>query len=55
MDPLVPVGGPPEEVRAILADGYAWDAKPLQSVGYAEVVAHARGELPAEVFAPLDS
>ncbi|MFO0605502.1 MAG: tRNA (adenosine(37)-N6)-dimethylallyltransferase MiaA [Polyangiales bacterium] len=43
-------GGWVEEVRAILADGYAWDAKPLQSVGYAEVVAHARGELPAEAL-----
>lgn len=36
-----------DEVRAILADGYAWDLKPLRSVGYAEVVAHLRGELPA--------
>ena len=43
-------GGWVDEVRAILADGYPWDAKPLQSVGYAEVVAHARGELPAEAL-----
>jgi tRNA dimethylallyltransferase len=35
-----------DEVRAILDDGYAWDLKPLRSVGYAEVVAHLRGELP---------
>ena len=27
-----------EEVRALLAKGYAWDLKPLRSVGYAEVV-----------------
>ena len=36
-----------DEVRAILADGCAWDLKPLRSVGYAEVVAHLRGALPA--------
>ena len=35
-----------DEVRSILADGYEWDLKPLGSVGYAEVVAHLRGELP---------
>lgn len=35
-----------DEVRGILADGYEWDLKPLRSVGYAEVVAHLRGELP---------
>jgi len=32
-----------DEVRAILADGYARDAKPLQSVGYAQVVANVLG------------
>ena len=37
-----------DEVRAILADSYAWDSKPLRSVGYAEVVDHLRGELPRE-------
>lgn len=35
------------EVAAILRDGYDPALKPLQSVGYAEVVAHLRGELPA--------
>jgi tRNA dimethylallyltransferase len=39
-----------EEVHGILADGYAWDLKPLQSVGYAEVVAHLRGALPREAL-----
>ncbi len=34
-----------DEVRAIVADGYPDDLKPLRSVGYAEVVAHLRGEL----------
>jgi tRNA dimethylallyltransferase len=40
-----------DEVRGILADGYAWDLKPLRSVGYAEVVAHLRGELPERALA----
>lgn len=39
-----------DEVRAILADGYEHDLKPLRSVGYAEVVAHLRGELPARAL-----
>ncbi len=38
-------GGWIDEVSAILADGYAWDLKPLQSVGYAEVVANVCGDL----------
>lgn len=37
-----------DEVRAILDDGYAPALKPLRAVGYAEVVAHLLGELPAE-------
>jgi len=40
-----------DEVRGILADGYEHDLKPLRSVGYAEVVAHLRGELPARALA----
>ncbi len=40
-----------DEVRGILADGYEWDLKPLRSVGYAEVVAHLRGQLPARALA----
>lgn len=39
-------GGWIDEVRALLEAGHAWDAKALRSVGYAEVVAHVRGELP---------
>ena len=39
-----------DEVRGILADGYEHDLKPLRSVGYAEVVAHLRGELPARAL-----
>jgi tRNA dimethylallyltransferase len=41
------VGGWVDEVRALLAAGRAWDLKALRSVGYAEVVAHLRGELAA--------
>lgn len=35
-----------DEVAAILAEGYSPTLKPLQSVGYAEVVARLRGALP---------
>ncbi|MEZ4393056.1 MAG: tRNA (adenosine(37)-N6)-dimethylallyltransferase MiaA [Polyangiales bacterium] len=35
-----------DEVRGLLRDGYAHDLKPLRAVGYAQVVAHLRGELP---------
>lgn len=36
-----------EEVRAILDAGYAPTLKPLRAVGYAEVVSHLEGALPA--------
>lgn len=39
-----------DEVSSILADGYAHDLKPLRAVGYAQVVAHLRGELPREAL-----
>lgn len=36
-----------EEVRALLAAGHTGEEKALRSVGYAEVVAHLRGEMAA--------
>lgn len=39
-----------DEVRSLLAEGHPHDLKPLRSVGYAEVVAHLRGELPADAL-----
>ncbi|HEU4532836.1 MAG TPA: tRNA (adenosine(37)-N6)-dimethylallyltransferase MiaA [Polyangiaceae bacterium] len=40
-----------EEVRALEAEGYA-DTRPMQSVGYRQVLAHVRGELPRGELAP---
>ena len=38
-------GGLVEEVRSILAKGYSPDCKPLQSLGYLQVVQYLQGEL----------
>ncbi len=43
-------GGLVQEVEGLLARGVPWDAKPLRSVGYAEVVAALRGEAPREAL-----
>lgn len=42
-----------EEVRTLLAAGISADAKPLQAIGYKEVVAHLRGETSLEAMADL--
>lgn len=41
-------GGLVEEVRSILAKGYSPDCKPLQSLGYLQVVQFLRGEIPLQ-------
>jgi tRNA dimethylallyltransferase len=40
-----------DEVRGLAAEGYA-DTRPMQSVGYRQVLAHVRGELPQGELAP---
>ena len=42
-------GGLVEEVRSILARGYPPDCKPLQSLGYLQVVQCLQGEIPLQV------
>ena len=41
-------GGLVEEVRSILAKGYSPDCKPLQSLGYLQVVQFLQGEIPLQ-------
>lgn len=41
-------GGLVEEVRSILAKGYSPDCKPLQSLGYLQVVRFLQGEMPLQ-------
>jgi tRNA dimethylallyltransferase len=41
-------GGLVEEVRSILARGYSPDCKPLQSLGYLQVVQFLQGEIPLQ-------
>ena len=41
-------GGLVEEVRSILARGYSPDCKPLQSLGYSQVMQLLRGEIPLQ-------
>jgi tRNA dimethylallyltransferase len=45
-------GGWIDEVRQVLARGYAPDAKPLRSIGYREIVEHLAGARAADTLAP---
>lgn len=42
-----------EEVRALIAAGYRVDAPPLCTIGYRQIAAHLRGELPLETAISL--
>jgi tRNA dimethylallyltransferase len=42
-----------DEVRGLLQAGLSADAKPLQAIGYKEVLAHLRNELPLEAMTEL--
>ena len=42
-----------EEVRQLIAAGYAFDRQPLNSIGYSEIAAHLRGEI--SLAAAVDS
>lgn len=42
-----------DEVRGLLQAGVPADAKPLQAIGYREVLAHLHGELPLEAMLEL--
>ena len=44
-------GGLVEEVRSILARGFSPDCKPLQSLGYLQVVQFLQGEIPLQAAA----